>query len=180
MRAVIVIDMLEDFVHGSLANPRAIGILEPLERLLTHARERGWVVAFANDAHERDDPELRVWGSHALRGSPGAAVVSELAPWPSDLIVPKRVYGAFDGTGLGDALAEHDVGEVVLTGQHTHICVRHTAYGALRHGLGILVPRDAVCAFEGVDEEAALDYLVTVYGARLTTVAELTALGGEG
>jgi nicotinamidase-related amidase len=180
MRAVIVIDMLEDFVHGSLANPQAAGILEPLGQLLVHARGQGWVVAFANDAHEPDDPELRVWGPHALRGSPGAAVVSELAPRPSDLIVPKRVYGAFDGTGLAEALARHEVDEVVLTGQHTHICVRHTAYGALRHGLGILVPRDAVCAFEGVDEAAALDYLVAVYGARLTTVAELTALTGEG
>ncbi len=32
---------------------------------------------------------------------------------------------------------------------------------------------NAVCAFEGVDERDALDYLSTVYGARITTVAEL-------
>ena len=47
----------------------------------------------------------------------------------------------------------------MLAGQHTHICVRHSAYGALIRGYEITVPRDAVCGFEGVDEEAALDYL---------------------
>jgi len=35
------------------------------------------------------------------------------------------------------------------------------------------VPRDAVCAFENVEEEAALDYLRTVYAARITTTNEL-------
>jgi len=86
---------------------------------------------------------------------------------------PKRAYGAFEGTDLDRQLCALGVDEVVLTGQHTHICVRHTAYGALRHGYAITVPSDAVCAFEGVDEQEALDYLRSVYGARITSVAEL-------
>ena len=49
--------------------------------------------------------------------------------------------------------------EVVITGQHTHICVRHSSYGALTHGYKITIPRDAVCGFEGVDEDEALAYL---------------------
>ena len=61
----------------------------------------------------------------------------------------------------------------MLAGQHTHICVRHSAYGALIRGYQITVPSDAVCAFEGVDEEAALDYLRGTYGARITTVDDL-------
>ena len=65
------------------------------------------------------------------------------------------------------------VDEVVLTGQHTHICIRHTAYGALIRGYRISVPRDAVCAFEGIDEDEALEYLRTVYGAHVTSVGEL-------
>ena len=38
-----------------------------------------------------------------------------------------------------------------------------------------MIPRDAVCAFEGVDENEALDYLHTVYGARIVTTGELLA-----
>lgn len=175
MKALIVVDMLEDFVHGSLANPRAQAVLAPLQELLAHARQEGWVVVFSNDAHEAGDPELAIWGDHALAGTPGAQVIAELAPEPGplELVVPKRAYGAFDGTDLDERLRGLGVDEVVLAGQHTHICIRHTAYGALTRGYRITVPRDAVCAFEGVSESEALEYLRTVYGARVTSVGEL-------
>jgi len=75
MRALIIVDMLDDFVDGKLANPRAQAIIGPLQRLLAHARSDGWVVVFSNDAHEPDDPELRVWGEHAMAGTPGAGVI---------------------------------------------------------------------------------------------------------
>lgn len=180
MKALIIIDMLEDFVHGSLANARAEAILEPLRRLLAHARSQGWVVVFANDAHEPGDPELSVWGVHAMAGTTGAEVIRELEPRASwrEFRCPKRVYGAFDGTELDARLRELRIDEVLLAGQHTHICVRHTAYGAFVRGYAITVPSDAVCAFEGVDEQEALDYLKSVYGARIVTVDELVHPSG--
>lgn len=175
MKALVVVDMLRDFVGGKLANPNAAAIIEPIALLLDHARRSGWVVAFSNDAHQPGDPELRVWGEHAMAGDPGAEVIDELRPEPGrlELVSPKRSYGAFDGTGLDEELRARGVDEVVLVGQHTHICVRHSAYGALIRGFAITVPRDAVCAFGDVDEEDALEYLHSVYGARITTVTEL-------
>jgi nicotinamidase-related amidase len=176
MKALVIVDMLDDFVTGALANPRAERIVAPLAQLLAHARgDDGWVVVFSNDAHEPSDPELRVWGEHALAGSPGAQVIPELAPHagPREIVSPKRAYGAFDGTGLHEQLAALGVDEVVVTGQHTHICVRHSAYGALIRGYRVTVPRDAVCAFEGVDEDEALEYLVMAYGADVTDVPSL-------
>ena len=166
--------MLNDFVDGTLENPRAQSIIGPLERLLGHARDDGWVVVFSNDAHEPGDPELRVWGAHAMAGTPGAGVIPQLASRQGEIISPKRAYGAFDFTGLDEQLKERGVDEVVVTGQHTHICVRHTSYGALIRGYQVTVPRDAVCAFEGVDEDDALEYLVMAYGAAITDVATLT------
>ncbi|MDX6571527.1 MAG: hypothetical protein QOC86_683, partial [Gaiellales bacterium] len=68
---------------------------------------------------------------------------------------PKCAYGAFDGTGLDEQLRALGVDEVVIVGQHTHICVRHSAYGALIRGYRVTVPRDGVCCFDGVDAEAA-------------------------
>lgn len=175
MKALIIIDMLDDFVDGKLANPRAQAIVEPLRRLLDHARSAGWVIVFSNDAHRPDDPELRIWGEHAMAGEPGAQVITALEPHPTgrEFVSPKRAYGAFDGTGLDERLQELGVDEVVLGGQHTHICVRHSSYGALIRGYEITIPSDAVCAFEGVDEQQALAYLHDVYGARITTVDEL-------
>ena len=175
MKALIIVDMLVDFVDGKLANPRAQQILEPLKRLLDHARENGWVVVFSNDAHRPEDPELKIWGEHAMAGDPGAQVITALAPEPSEreIVSPKRAYGAFDNTGLDEQLRALGVDEVVITGQHTHICVRHSSYGALIRGYDIVIPRDAVCAFEGVDEDEALEYLKMAYGATVTTVSAL-------
>ena len=177
MKALVIVDMLDDFVTGALANPRAERIVEPLARLLEHARRnQDWVVVFSNDAHDPADPELRVWGEHALAGSPGAQVIAALEPQPgpAEIISPKRAYGAFDGTGLDEQLRALGVDEVIIAGQHTHICVRHSSYGALIRGYRVTVARDAVCAFEGVDENDALDYLVMAYGATITDVAALT------
>ena len=173
MKALIIVDMLDDFVDGKLANPRAQAIVEPLRRLLDHAREDGWVVVFSNDAHGPDDPEIAIWGEHAMEGDAGAQVIAALAAREGEIISPKRHYGAFDDTGLTEQLKALGVDEVVITGQHTHICVRHSSYGALRNGFKIVVPRDAVCAFEGVDEDEALEYLKMAYGATVTTVDEL-------
>lgn len=175
MKALIIVDMLIDFVDGKLANPRAERIIGPLQQLLDHARHRDWVIVFSNDAHRPDDPELKVWGEHAMEGDPGAQVIDSLEPHESarEWQSPKRSYGAFDGTGLDEQLKALGIDEVVITGQHTHICVRHTSYGALIRGYDITVPSDAVCAFEGVDEDDALEYLKMAYGATVTTVDEL-------
>lgn len=177
MKALIVVDMLNDFVTGALANEgRATAIVPSIRRLIDHARaNEDWVVVYANDAHRADDREIGVWGRHAMAGTHGAAVIDQLAPAgiEREIVMPKRFYGAFDGTDLEDTLFDFEVEDVVLAGQHTHCCIRHTAYGAFMAGYDILVPTDAVCAVEGVDHEAALGYLKDSYGATLTTSTAL-------
>jgi nicotinamidase-related amidase len=102
-------------------------------------------------------------------------VIPQLQPGKGEIVSPKRVYGGFEGTGLDEQLKARGVDEVVITGQHTHICVRHTAYGAMVHGYAIAIPRDAVCAWEWVDADETIEYLEMIYGAQITTVDELTA-----
>jgi nicotinamidase-related amidase len=171
--AVIVIDMLVDFVTGALANSRAERIIAPIADLTAGARERGWPVIYSSDAHLPGDPEERVWGPHALAGTPGAQVIPELAPREGDLESPKRFYSAFHETGLDAYLRARGVDTVILAGQHTHICVRHSAADALYRNYRIVVPPDAVESFSDEEHRSGLDYLVTVYGAELTPVAEL-------
>jgi nicotinamidase-related amidase len=179
MKALIVIDMLNDFVTGVLANQAdATKIMPAIRRLIDHARAQpDWLVVYSNDAHRADDPEIGVWGKHAMAGTRGADVVDALAPIGADreIVSPKRFYGAFDGTDLDEIFARYGVNEVVLTGQHTHCCVRHSAYGAFTRGYRIKVPSDAVCVFPGVDQAAALEYLKTIYGAEITTSAAVAA-----
>lgn len=179
MKALIVVDMLNDFYDGVLANEaHASKIVPPIRDLLIHARhDPDWLVVYSNDAHRAEDGEIAIWGKHAMAGTPGAAVIDPLKPIGAEreIVSPKRFYGAFDETGLDEVLKANQVSTVVIVGQHTHCCVRHASYGAFIRGYRIEIPSDAVCAFEGVDQEAALDYLRTIYGADITTSAAILA-----
>lgn len=183
MRALIVIDMLEDFVTGVLADERQAGAIVPAIRApIEHARTRpDWLVVHSNHVHEEGTPEIAVRGRHATAGTPGARVIEALRPagGEREVVSPKRHYGAFDGTGLDEVLRRRGVASVVSAGQHTHCCVRHTAYGAFVHALAVEVPEDAVCVFDGVDQAAALDYPRRMYGATITTSTALTGAAAD-
>lgn len=43
MKALVVIDMLDDFVYGALASPSAEAVLPALRELVVHARGEGWL-----------------------------------------------------------------------------------------------------------------------------------------
>lgn len=172
-KAVVVIDMLQDFVYGELKNKRSKKIIKPIAKLLRHARKKGWPVIYANDAHLPGDPEEKVWGTHALAGTPGARVIKELKPEKSDAVFPKRTYSAFWETGLDLFLRQHGVETVILAGQHTHICVRHSCADAFVRGYQIIVPKDAVESFSQKEHEEGLDYLKMCYGVKVVTTARL-------
>jgi nicotinamidase-related amidase len=171
--ALVILDMLDDFVTGALANPRAEGIVPRIAELARHAHDRGWPVVYVNDAHLPGDFEERIWGPHAMAGTPGAQVVAALTPAAGDLVLTKRFYSGFHETGLDASLRARGVDTVILTGVLTDICVRHTAADALYRGYRITVPPDAVEALDQEAHDGGLAYLRMAYAAELTPVAEL-------
>ena len=176
--AVIVIDMLNDFVTGELRAERAERIIQPLRRLIEAARKHGVPVIYSNDAHYPLDAEVvHKWGGHAIKGTPGAEVIAELQPTKQDFVVEKRTYSGFYETGLDPLLRSLYKGEgvktVILGGLHTHMCVRHTSADAFFRGYKIVIAEDGVEAFTLEDHEAGLKYLREVYNAEISTVDEI-------
>jgi len=179
--ALVVLDMLNDFVDGTLANPAAKPIISKIDELAEAARNRDdWVVLYANDAHKAGDFEFQVFGEHALAGSPGAEVVGELTPKEGDIVVPKRYYSAFTETDLDATCRVHNIGKMVVVGQHTNCCCRHTSYDAFLRGIEVAVVSDATCVFEPMvgdkyDEvqSEALGYLSTFYNSKVLETSEL-------
>jgi len=171
--AVIVMDMLNDFVTGELRCERAERIIPALQRILEAARQVGVPVVYANDAHLPVDVELAIWGQHAMAGTPGARVIPQLEPQPGDFQIPKRTYSAFHGTGLDSLLRGLDADSVLITGVHTHICGLHTAADAFYRGFGVKVVSDATEAFTDDDRDNSLAYLQKVYGAELISSHDL-------
>jgi nicotinamidase-related amidase len=177
-KAVIVIDMLNDFVTGKLEAKRAKRIIPNIKRLVQAARKSNVPVIYSNDAHYPQDVEVtRKWGKHAIKGTEGAEVIPELKPAPKDYIVEKRTYSSFYETGLDPLLRsmynEEGVKVVILCGLHTNMCIRHTAADAFFRGYHIIIAKDGVEAFTQEDQEQGLKYLEYVYNAKIMTIDEI-------
>lgn len=172
--AILVVDMLNDFVTGALKCDRGLAIVPKTAELLRGAREKGVPVIFCNDAHLKGiDHELKLWGDHAIAGTEGAEVIPELELCEKDYVVPKRRYSGFFHTDLDLLLKELGVDTVILTGLHAHMCVRHTAADAYQLGYGIVVAKDATDSFTEEDYLYGIKYLKEVYGAEITDVDSL-------
>lgn len=172
--AILVVDMLNDFVTGALKCDRGLAIVDQTAKLLDAARKYHVPVIFCNDAHLRNiDHELKLWGDHAIAGTKGAEVIPELHVSEKDYIVPKRRYSGFFHTDLDLLLKELGIESVILTGLHTHMCVRHTAADAYCLGYQIIVAKDATDAFTEADYLSGLQYLKDVYGAEIDSVDAL-------
>ena len=71
--AVLVVDMLNDFVTGALKCDRGLAIVPKTAELLDGMRKKGVPIIFCNDAHLKDvDHELKLGGDHAIAGTEGA------------------------------------------------------------------------------------------------------------
>ena len=174
--AILVVDMLNDFVTGALTCERAKAIVPATAKLLDAARAAGVPVIFCNDAHIKGiDRELALWGDHAIAGTKGAEVIPELKVCEKDYVVPKRRYSGFFHTDLDLLLRELGVDTVVMTGLHTHMCVRHTTADAYCLGYNIVVAKDATDSFTKEDYDYGIKYLKEVYGAEITDVESLLA-----
>ncbi len=174
--AILVVDMLNDFVTGAIGCDRARAMVPATARLLDAAREAGVPVIFCNDAHRPGiDRELQIWGDHALVGTKGAEVIPELHLCDKDYVVPKRRYSGFFQTDLDILLKELGVKTVIMTGLHCHMCVRHTSADAYCLGYDVVVAKEATDSFTQEDYEYGLAYLKTCYGADAYTNDELIA-----
>lgn len=175
-QAVLVVDMLNDFVTGALKCDRGLAIVPQTAKLCEEARKAGVPVIFCNDAHLKGiDHELKLWGDHAIAGTKGAEVIPELHLCEQDYVVPKRRYSGFFHTDLDLLLHELGVDTVIMTGLHAHMCVRHTAADAYCLGYNIQVAKDATDSFTQEDYDIGIKYLKDVYGAEITDVDTLVA-----
>ena len=177
-KAVIVIDMLNDFVTGGIKTERAAHVVPNLKRLVEAARKHSIPVIYSNDAHLPSDPEVvRRWGKHAIRGTKGAQVIPQLKPTAKDYIIEKRTYSSFFETGLDSLLRSLYKGEgvrtLILGGLHTNICIRHTSADAFFRGYGISVAKDGVEAFTQEEHEEGLKYAKYAYNAKVMTVDQI-------
>lgn len=178
--AVLVIDMIKDFVTGKFENERAQKIIPNIERIVEVAESGGIPVIYVCDSHSEDDREFSIWGSHAIAGTEGAEIVPELEPREGQRVLEKTKYSAFFDTKLDEVLDGLGVDTIVLAGVLTEICIQHTAADAFYRGYDIIVPKEGVESTSEKRNKDALDFLEGIYGARILDLEEVVEeLGGR-
>jgi len=167
-KALLVIDMLKDFVEdgAALEVASARDIVKNIKREIDNARKQGMPVIYVCDNHTEDDPEFRIWHSHAVEGTKGAEIVDDIMPQKGDMIVYKKTYSGFFETELDDILKKAGVKEVILTGVVTNICVLYTAADAYMRGYAVTVPEDCVAGLNEDDHRFALRQIKEVLKPR--------------
>lgn len=199
------VDAQRDFMlpGGKLYVPGAEKIIPDVNRLVEAARQGRVFLISSADAHNPDDPELREWPPHCLKGTSGADLVVE-ASAPDRLVIPnqrgfplpenitayrqvtlqKNTLDVFDNPNT-DALLQRITAagspafdphpEFVVFGVATDYCVQRTAGELLRRGHRVAVVADAV---RSIEPDKGRQILANLHssGARLITVDEALAL----
>ncbi len=171
--AVLVIDMINDFVTGKFENDRAKRIVPAIANLLESARKSEKPVIYVSDSHPEDDEEFSIWGPHAVAGSKGSEIIPELKPEEKDHTLSKTKYSAFYNTDLDSLLEKLGVDEVVLAGVLTHICIQHTAADAFFRGYKVIIPRGCVEDLSDENNESSLELIEKYYSAKIMDLEEL-------
>lgn len=171
--ALIIVDMVVDFVTGKFGNPYTQEIVPNIKTLIEHARKRNIPVIYLRDAHSESDKELSLWGKHAMDGDKGSEIIPELAPQEGDYVIKKHVYSGFYKTELEEILHKLNVDTVILTGTSTHICVLHNSADAFFRGFDVIVVSDATASFVPEEHGRALNYMKSIHNAKIYTTQEL-------
>lgn len=159
MKALLVIDMLVDFINdeGALSvGPAGQKIIPFVKDKIEDFRKKGYPIIFICDNHEKDDKEFDMFPAHCIAGTKGAQIIEELDVKDEDKIIRKRRYSAFFGTDLDLYLREKGVDELFIVGVCTNICVLYTAADARNLAYKVNIYKDGVASFDDKAHEFAL------------------------
>lgn len=170
MQALVVIDMLKDFIDqdGALSNgPAGENIIGFIQNKIQEFRQQGNPIVFICDHHEQDDKEFDMFPPHCVAGTEGSKIIDQLGVKEGDKIIQKRRYSSFFGTDLDLYLREKGVNEISLVGVCTNICVLYTAADARNLAYRVNIYRDGVASFDEAAHQFALKEAEKTLGCRI-------------
>ena len=170
MKALLVIDMLKDFIEeGGALETGEVGrkIVPFVKSKIDEYREKGYPIIYICDNHEIDDKEFDMFPPHCVKGSSGSDIMEDLDVEETDKIIYKRRYSAFFGTDLDLYLREKGIREISLVGVCTNICVLYTSADARNIDYDVNVYKDGVASFDSEAHNFALKEIGSTLGCSL-------------
>ena len=123
-KAIVVVDMQNDFVDGALGTQEAQAMLPHLVEKLKAEQTAGTALVFTMDTHGADylatQEGKKLPVEHCIRGTTGWQIADALQPFVREAaaVIEKPTFGA---TALPAVLANYD--EIEFVGLCTDICV---------------------------------------------------------
>jgi len=135
-RALLVIDVQNEYFTGALPITHPAGHLENILRVMDAAAGR---IATVVIQHHFTSPDMPFF----QRDTDGWQLHPEVAQRPHDLLVEKTLPGSFTNTPLEGWLRERDISTVAVAGYMSHMCCDTTARQAVHRGFNVEFLRDA-------------------------------------
>lgn len=168
--ALAVVDMLYDFIDGSLACHNAENaVKETLRFIDSQTKGQGgedheildtFPILFIRDHHPADHSSFEenggIWPSHCVAGTRGGDIHEDLKPYAKEELTFDKgcdrdveQYSGFEGVNtagqsLGEILELLDTTDVYVCGIATEYCVRNTCEDLLKAGFRVHLLKDCI------------------------------------
>lgn len=151
-----------------------------IEQMIALFRKNDWPVIYPHVA-----PKKSYDGGRLAEKAPGImqvpqqgyAFVAEVAPVPTDILVPKKHPSAFFGTSLVSHLVELGTDTLVMCGCTTSGCIRASVVDAFSFNYHVLVPEECVYDRSTVAHAVNLFDMAQKYANVMTRDEMTKALG---
>lgn len=122
-KTIIVVDMQNDFVTGSLGTKEACKTVPVIEKLLKENQENQ--IIFTQDTHHEDylstNEGKMLPVEHCMKGTKGWEIIPELKEWTHQAImVEKPTFGSLK---LPQLISQYQPEQIILVGVCSDICV---------------------------------------------------------
>jgi nicotinamidase-related amidase len=181
--ALVVVDMLYDFIDGSLACQNAAqAVAETLKFIDAQTRCQGgedheildtFPILFIRDHHPADHSSFKeqggIWPPHCVAGTRGGEIHEDLQPYACEELAfdkgcdkAKEQYSGFEGENeagqsLGEILELLDTEEVYVCGIATEYCVRNTCEDLLKAGFKVRLLKECLAYVDHAGHLKALE-----------------------
>lgn len=170
--ALVVVDMLYDFIDGTLACQGADkAVANTLAFIKAHPELPR---IFVRDHHPANHSSFAAqggpWPPHCVQGTRGAQIHVDLEPYADDegLVFFKgenpaqEQYSGYEGLNeagqsMGEVLRLMEVEKVLICGIATEYCVRNTAEDLLKDGFKVSVLKDCLAWVDAQGHVKALE-----------------------
>ena len=185
--ALVVVDMLYDFIDGSLACRNAENaVLQTLKYIDTQTSGQGgeeheiidmFPILFIRDHHPADHSSFKeqggIWPPHCVAGTHGGEIHSDLLPYVNEELTFDKgcdrdveQYSGFDGVNnagqtLGEVLELLDTTDVYVCGIATEYCVRNTCEDLLKAGFKVHLLKNCIAYVDHEGHAKALEEMAS-------------------